>query len=85
MAEPINPDEWQPIETAPRGSFRKIKNHLGERDCFIRHWVDTWKEGGEVIRSCLLQAGDRWMGYSRDFPPTRWRPLPEQPQDASEA
>jgi hypothetical protein len=70
---------WQPIDTAPRGSFSKKKGLGLEYDYFVPHWVDTWKEGGEVIRSYLIESGDRWAGYTRTHPPTHWRPAP-QPQ-----
>ena len=72
---------WQPIETAPRGTYRDTPGPKNAtRNVFVPQSVDVWKQGGPVCRTWWLPDAERWNGYSKDFPPTHWRPLPAPPE-----
>ena len=71
---------WEPIDTAPRGTTRKVTINAGKttstRDVFESQWVWTGRTSdGHVTRSHWIPTEERWAGYTRDAGPDLHQPI----------
>lgn len=65
----MNPDQWQPIETAPRDTTDILVWDPEDARQLISFWA------------CGQWAGPNdHTGYSYPLEPTHWQPLPGPPQ-----
>lgn len=71
---------WQPINTAPRGSYRPVTTTVRGvehvKQVFEPDWVWTCRTSdGYVTKSYYLPDLGRWNLYSADAGPDFWQPI----------
>lgn len=72
---------WQPIDTAPRDGTRILiwRPSIGRIDGRAEEgWWETQKYHNRP-RPYWESTGWHGIGFKRNWPPTHWMPLPEEP------
>ncbi len=60
-----DPDDWQPIDTAPKNGRRIFLSDAANDDTYEGRW-------------CVTPSGGRWLAFyapDMDATPTHWKPL----------
>jgi hypothetical protein len=72
--------EWQPIETAPKGSYKEVAvGKGGVRDHYEPEYILVPTSDGKVTISYWVPDQERWCMFTKKHPPKWWMPLPEPP------
>jgi hypothetical protein len=71
--------EWQPIETAPKGSVKLVCAGKGMKEIHVAPRIVTFTSAGELTITYWVPEGERWSMFSHKTPPTHWLPVPDLP------
>lgn len=74
--------KWQPIETAPKGYYKKVKiRDEREREVHVPEYFLVPTSDGKVTISYWVPSQERFCMFTKKTPPTHWMPLPEPPTE----
>jgi hypothetical protein len=72
------PDDWQPIETAPKDGTRVLVYSNDKRQAVA--YCDLINMGGFYDEPIRVWNVNGWLSGDTGFIPTHWMPLPEPPK-----
>ena len=70
--------DWQPIETAPTGTYKIVKRGKQEVKIFVPEWCFVMFSGQRFWT--YKNENGRWIGLTAEQTPDCWHPAPRPPE-----